>query len=238
MNKALWFVYSNEIVSGPFTTENIEHGLSRGRWSLTSLIWWKGHREWITIKKWQENLPQILDTFKTKVQRSTWYVEYLNVQKGPLSWMELKDLITATRNMSQIRLWTMGMKKWATIYEIPEVAKHLEVSRREFPRAPIQGEATIKRGNEEVICHVAEIGEGGIGLKNVSHLNKGDEIIVTVRSHLLVAPIQGKAVVVYTGKGGYTGLQFDGLNAENRATIIDYVRQFNTADDINLDKAA
>ncbi len=235
--KSVWFVFSNEIVSGPYTAENIELGLTKGRWSTDSLIWWKGQREWITIKEWKENLPQIQEGFKSKVQRSTWYVEFLGVQKGPLSWIELKEFIMVTRNIAQVRMWTMGMKKWATVYEMPEVAKQLDITRREHPRAPIQGEAFVKRGAEDFVCHAAEIGEGGMGLKNVPHLIKGDVVYVTLKSPLLVNPIQSKATVVYTGKGGYTGLQFENLHAESRATIIDYVRQFSNAVDTSDVKA-
>ncbi len=228
--KRAFFIYTNDVVSGPFTVENVDLGLQTGRWTNDSMIWWKGQREWIAVKAWKENINDILESFKNRVQRSVWYVEYLGVQKGPLGWVELKDMIIQTRSLTQIRLWTIGMKKWATVFEIPDVAKQLNVSRREYPRAPIQGEVFVKRGTEELICHAAEIGEGGLGIKNAADLNKGDIVYVTLKSPLLINHIQSKATVVYTAKGGYTGLQFENIHVEAKSTIIDYVRQFSSED--------
>lgn len=237
--KRAFFIYKDNVVNGPFTSESVESGLQKGQWNLDSTIWWKGQREWVSVKYWKEHLTEILESFKNKVQRSVWYVEYLGVQKGPLGWVELKELIQQTKSLSQIRLWTMGMKKWSTVFEIPEVAKQLDVTRREYSRAPIQGEVTVKRGNEEINCQAAEIGEGGLGIKNANDLNRGDIVYIILKSPLLINPIQSKATVVYSAKNGYTGLQFENIHIESKSTIIDYVRQFSVEEtSVNFSNAA
>ncbi len=223
---AYWFIYSKDVVSGPFTTEKVENGIKSKTWSTDCLVWWKGQKEWITLVDWQRNLPTILDSFKTRIQKSIWYVEHLGMQKGPMNSTELQGYIMSTGILNSCRVWTIGMDRWMYVYEIPDLVEFFGVSRRKTARAPIKGQLTIKKDDIIVEGPAGSISTGGLGFRDLSGLRPGDHISLTLRSPLLIAPIHSQGKIVYTADRGFTGLQFNLLNAESESTIADYVKRF------------
>lgn len=219
----IWYIYSNDIVSGPFSTENIEEGLHENKWSSASLIWWKGQRDWVPIDMWRKNLNSILDTLKTNVKTTAWYLEYLGTQKGPMNSKELQQFVQSNGIIGSCRVWTNGMERWMNIFEITELVEYFGITRRKHPRAPIKGELFI---TPETIGHLGSISEGGLGVTGLNDAVVGDEISFTIKSPLLTQPIDASARIVYSYIGGYTGLEFKSLKKELQEIIIGYVNQF------------
>jgi hypothetical protein len=224
--KATWYIYSKQVVSGPYSTESVESGLKNSHWNLDSLIWWKGQVEWISLEAWRKNLENILESLKTSVQKTVWYVEHLGMQKGPMNVNELQQYVLQNGLLSSCRVWTTGMDSWKSVFELPELVNFMGITRRMHPRAPIKGEALIHNPSSPIVGPLGTISEGGIGIKNIQGMQKGDSLQLTIKSPMLVGPIHSRAQVVYASSNGITGLQFQNLQPEFQSTIVDFVKQF------------
>lgn len=221
----IWYIFSNDVVSGPFSTENIESGLDQKKWPMQSLIWWKGQRDWVAIEAWRKDLKSILDGLKTNVQTTAWYLEYLGTQKGPMNSKELYQFVQANGVIGSCRVWANGMERWMNIFEISELVSYFGLTRRKHPRAPMKGELIIA-GVENSVCNIGSISIGGLGITGLEKPDIGSEILFTVKSPLLSENIDTSARVVYSDIGGYTGLEFKGLSKEFEGIINSYVDQF------------
>ncbi len=224
----IWYIYSNDIVSGPFSTDAIHDGLQEKKWTDESLIWWKGQREWVSISAWKENVASILDSFKTNVKTSAWYVEHLGTQKGPMNAKELQTFILTNGIIGGCRVWANGMERWMSIFEIPELVTFFGISRRKHPRAPLSGEVklTIDDTGEERSGKVGSISVGGLGIRDVNGIDAGQTVGVVVTSPLLIESIKAQAKIAYANIGHYTGLEFTHLESTQSAIIQSYVQQF------------
>lgn len=225
----IWYIYSNDIVSGPFSTENVESGLEQKKWSDQAMIWWKGQREWVSIEVWRKDLSNILESLKSNIQTTAWYVEYLGTQKGPMNSRELLSFAQSNGVIGSCRVWSVGMDRWTTIFEIPELVAYFGITRRKYARAPFKGDLLIKKSSniqDTLIAHAGSISAGGMGVKGLDTIQIGEDINLQLQSPLLIQGIQTNAVVVYTNIGGYTGLEFKDLPKEFESIITDYVNQF------------
>jgi hypothetical protein len=224
----IWYIYSNDIVSGPFSTESIEAGLKENKWTNEAMIWWKGQREWVSIETWRKNFQSIVDGFKTNIQQLAWYVEHLGAQKGPMNVKELHSYILANGIIGSCRVWTNGMEKWTSIFEINELVNYFGITRRKHPRAPFKGDFMVRLENSEnqIAAYPGSISAGGLGVKNLEDVNVGDLLAWKIKSPLLSKEIEGRARVVYTNIGGYTGLEFQELDPDYISVIKSYVDQF------------
>lgn len=225
----IWYIYSNDIVSGPFSTENVESGLSQSKWSNQAMIWWKGQRDWVSIETWRKDLAKILESLKSNIQTMAWYAEYLGTQKGPMNAKELFNFVQINGILGSCRVWAVGMERWTTIFEIPELVAYFGITRRKHPRAPFKGELIIKKEtniNDSLIAHAGSISAGGMSIKGLDAINIGENINLQLKSPLLTQGIQSNAIVVYTNIAGYTGLEFKDLPEEFESIITSYTNQF------------
>jgi hypothetical protein len=221
-----WFIYSNEIVKGPFSTQEVEQGLDTKKWAPDSLVWWKGQRDWITLQSWQSGLEEILKRVDRKSTHSVWYTEQLGIQKGPMTWTDLIQYLVTVKNPANVRVWTVGQEHWAPLFHYEEIVSELGITRRSFPRAPIVGKVIVHRDNKEVTASISSISEGGLGITDQHIFYKGETVQISIESPLLVSPVRSHAQVVYCNREGVTGFQFINMHAESKVTVIDYVRQF------------
>lgn len=225
----IWYIYSNDIVSGPFSTENVETGLEQKKWSEQAMIWWKGQREWVSVETWRKDLKIILESLKSNILTTAWYAEYLGTQKGPMNSKELFSFVQSNGIIGSCRVWSVGMDRWMTIFEIPELVTYFGITRRKHARAPFKGDLLIKKAsniNDTLIAQAGSISTGGLGVKGLDTITTGEDVNLQLKSPLLVQGIQTNAVVVYTNIGGYTGLEFKDLPKEYESIISDYVNQF------------
>ncbi len=224
----IWYVYSNDIVSGPFSTESIETGLQEHKWTEEAMIWWKGQRDWVSLDTWKKNLSTILDSFKTNIQTLAWYVEHLGAQKGPMGIKELYNYIQNHGILGNCRVWTNGMDRWTSIFEINELVNYFGVTRRKHPRAPFKGEmlVTPQSLKTSIAAQPGTISIGGMGIKGLEKVSVGEQLQLEIKSPLIAQPILGQAQVVYTNIGGYTGIEFKEIKSEYIDFINGYVKQF------------
>jgi hypothetical protein len=225
----IWYVYSNDAVSGPFSTENIEHGLTQKKWSLDSLIWWKGQREWVSVETWRADLKNIVEGFRANIQTTAWYVEHLGTQKGPMYSKDLQSFIQANGIVGTCRVWTEGMDRWMNIYEITELVQFFGITRRKHPRAPIKANLVVESSptvDKTINAYAGSISAGGLGVRGLHDVKRGDTISIMLKSLLLTDEVKASAKVVYTTENGFTGLEFTNLPTESESIITNYVNIF------------
>lgn len=224
----IWFIYSDEVVSGPFTTETVKKEIMSGRWTAETQIWWKGQKEWLSLDKWQNNLEKILEANRQQGQQPVWYAEQHGQQIGPLTKRDLIDHLKTLSDVKKVRLWTVGLNHWTNLFEFHEIIMQLGMTRRTFERAPIVGRVVIQRNSETFEKSIASVSGGGIGVKDCQNLTPGETLSVHIHSPLLVTPVRGTAKVMYIEDSGYAGLQFQTIHIESKTTLMDYVKQFRT----------
>ncbi len=225
----MWFVHSSDVVSGPFDTKGVQEQLSLGNFNANCFIWWKGQREWIPIQLWEAQLSQILQSEDQKSQTSVWYVDTSGSPIGPLTQGEMLAHLRGMRNLGKVRLWTVGMNKWANLFELHDIMDQLGMSRRENARAPLMGAVAVSRLAEDaqpMLARAASISIAGIGINDAHGLTKGDTVQLVLRSAEFPNPIRMQATTVYVTPQGYAGLKFTSVHPETQSLLFDYVKRF------------
>lgn len=229
----IWFLYSNldKKVSGPFISDEVHQKISRGEVTADCNIWWKGQREWLLIRMWIESGEKLLKSQQEKSKSAVWYLDLGGEPTGPLTQSEMIISLRGHPNFNNIRLWTVGLKSWKSIFEFSEVMDDLGVSRREHTRAPLIANVQITRlGDIDTpeVLKAATLSIAGVGLNNANTLLKGEELQIMIKSEEFAAPIRARANVIYVSGNGNAGLRFLQLQPESQSIIYDYVKKFTT----------
>jgi hypothetical protein len=235
-----WFLYSNEVVSGPFSTEDVQGKIVTGVLGANAHIWWKGQREWIPISTWLNQVDRVVQNAQDRAQKPVWYVDSGKSPTGPLTEKELIDHLRATPSLARVRLWAVGMEKWTSLFELADVMELLGLSRRENERAPLMGTVAVSRSNDDpqgFVLRAASISVAGMGVQGRHDLRCGDSISIVVKSAEMPSPIALRGEIAYVTANGYAGIRFEKVQPETLSTIVEYVKRFN-ADEITEVKAA
>jgi hypothetical protein len=229
MNHA-WFIYSNEVVSGPFDTDTVRGKLRAGQLAAGTFIWWKGQREWIPVASWESQLEQILQTAVDRSQKSVWYLENGGQPVGPLTQNELLDNLRSIPHLNRVRLWAVGMKKWSSLFALPDVMELLGMSRRENERAPLMGSVAVTRSNDDprgYVLRAASISVAGMGVTGAHDLRVGDMLSLLIKSTEFPDSLHLRGQIAYVTEQGYAGVRFELVPPEMQGMIFDYVKRFN-----------
>jgi len=228
-----WFLYSNDVVSGPFSTEDVQNKIATGLLGANSHIWWKGQREWIPISTWLGQVDRIVQSANDRSQKPVWYVDAGKSPTGPLTEKELIDHLKACSTLARVRLWAVGMEKWTSLFELAEVMELLGLSRRENERAPLMGTVAVSRSNDDpqgFVLRAASISVAGMGVQGRHDLRAGDSISVVVKSAEIPSTLSLRGEIAYVTANGYAGIRFEKVQPEAHSMIIDYVKRFNADD--------
>jgi hypothetical protein len=210
-----WFIHANDVVTGPFDTDTVRTKLQTGQVPSGSYIWWKGQREWIPISAWESQVDHI-DAGRTPL--------------GPLTENELIENLKSMISLARVRLWAVGMEKWTSLFEVPDVMDALGISRRENQRAPLMGTVAVTRSNEDpkgYVLRTAAISVGGMGVNGKHDLRSGDAVSLLIKSPEIPGNMHLRGEVAYVTANGYCGIRFMQIHAESQAMILAYVKKFN-----------
>lgn len=224
----IWFIYFNEEVSGPFSTDEVNDRLDKSSVPVNSFIWSKGQKEWLPAAQWKKDLPELLEQRQTNEQRPVWKFRIKGTEYGPMTQHEMLAHLATLESLDGVEVSLKDAVHWDDVFNFGDVVEQLGHSRRAHPRAPLIGEVEVSTDNGDYIyrTHVATISVGGIGLKSSGSLRIGDTVRLFIQSQALQFPVRSRARVLYISPDGFTGLQFVQLSTEAAATIIDYIRQF------------
>ncbi|MCB0393524.1 MAG: DUF4339 domain-containing protein, partial [Bdellovibrionales bacterium] len=159
----LWFIYLNEVVRGPFSTDEVKHKITTQMLvPEMTLIWWRGQKSWVPLEVWVNHLPEIMEALSRKPQDVNWYAEQSGEQYGPMSHNEIVQFLKRRNTLDRIHLWREGMDRWTSLFEIEDMVEELGLQRRKMPRAPIVGSVKIKNGSKQFITEICELSAGGV----------------------------------------------------------------------------
>lgn len=227
-----WFLYIDNVVTGPFSTDQVKSKIREEELKAKCFIWWKGQREWVSFASWERDLESILEASSSMDKRPIWYVDTgASSPAGPLTQNEMIDILRATHDLDQVRLWAVGMKKWQRVFELHDVLEILGISRRETDRAPLMGSVAIKRSNDDprgFVVRAASISVTGMGLAEAGDLRRGDQLSLLIKSHDLPEAIHVHGEVVYVTPTGYAGVRFHKAPSEVVSMLYDYIKRFMT----------
>lgn len=228
-----WFLYSNDVVSGPFSTEDVQNKIVTGVLGANAHVWWKGQREWIPISTWLNQVDRVVQSANDRAQKPVWYVDAGKSPTGPLTEKELIDHLKTTSSLARVRLWAVGMEKWTSLFELAEVMELLGLSRRENERAPLMGTVAVSRSNDDpqgFVLRAASISVAGMGVQGRHDLRAGDSISMVVKSAEMPSTLTLRGEIAYVTANGYAGIRFEKVQPDSHSMIVDYVKRFNSDD--------
>ena len=214
-NSKIWFLFDQGLVSGPFSDTELRD-IATQCTDPQAMVWKKGNQKWVAVGEWLQNHSG---------WNGLWYVSSMGETSGPYDIDELAEQILAHKILVTSRLWTFGLKKWATIYEIPRLVKLLGLPVRQHFRAPFVGEVKISGFFNTHKFDARSVSTGGLSLKDMKKIGTGTKLNLKITSDLLELPIQVQAQVVYERKDD-TGLKFLAIDEKNQEMLDRYVMQF------------
>lgn len=221
-----WFICTDERVEGPFTAEAVKGLWDGGSLTDESIVWGRGHSDWVKVKNWVNSEESKIDIQNSKLSSQLWHYALNGESKGPMTRGELMHELRNIRDKDQILLWTKGMKAWADLFEFHDILNELGLDKRTDPRADIQGTLTIEmEKGGKVLGQLRTISTGGLGATGVSgQLSVGQSIQVEIQSGQLSVPIRAKTIVQYITDLGFVGLKFESLSMEAKSQILQHIR--------------
>lgn len=225
-----WFVHFDEKIIGPFPTEKILKDLESGEISYSAYIWAKGQVEWVPISEWEENLEDFSVSHAQKPDQ-LWKIRSGDHVTTSLTMNDAVELLKELPNFQQVFVSTNDdEEQWTPIYSSYMFMEALNMSRRNFLRAPLMGLAKITRKGSRFsyVVKTATIGQGGLGVYGLGpNFESGTAIEIKVESEDLSSSLNLGGTIVYNTDKGFIGVRFSELSAESSAVILDYIRRFN-----------
>jgi hypothetical protein len=225
-----WFLYSNDVTSGPFDTDDVRAKLHSGQLGANSHVWRKGQREWMPIREWEDQLEKLLQTESERTTKPVWYIDLGNTPIGPLTQTELAENLRGLSDLGHVRLWSVGMPKWTSLFGLHDIVEMIGLTRRESLRAPLMGSVAVNRSSDSprgYVLKAASISPGGIGVSGSHDLRKGDEVSLLIKSPDFPKTIHLRGEVAYVTKTGFCGIRFLQVPAETHSIISDFTKSFN-----------
>jgi hypothetical protein len=226
-----WFISVNDIITGPFTTEQVRSKLASGLVREKSFIWCKGQNEWIALSAWENQVTEIVQDTIDNGKKSIWYIDTGDAPFGPLTKNEMIVSLRAHKKLNNVKVWSVGMENWKSVFDLGEVMESLGISRRKNERAPLMGTVAVTRSNDDprsYLLRTASISVGGMGLTGDHDLRRGDQVMAVIKSAGLPANLHLHGEVSYIMDRGYAGMRFTNVHPETLSIILDYVKRFNT----------
>lgn len=211
-----WFIYNHNSVKGPFERVEILNKMTEGELKPTDLVWSRGHKEWQKLDSWRH---------VQGLHQDIWYINDNGHNRGPIGMDTVLSEIKQQRISPYGKLWTSGLTKWISYYDVAQISETLNLARRKHPRAPFVGKVQIDGIAEGINLAAHTISSGGLGLKGLRNIKVGHEMNMSIESPLLKGAVYAKAKVVY--QNDYDcGLTFTTISPENLSVIADYIQQF------------
>lgn len=234
-----WFVHHEEKILGPFTTEKILQDLKDGEISYGAYIWSKGQVEWIPVSDWENKLDDLV-AFSDQSKRE-WKIRTKNDVVNSLTFDEVVNALKVMPNFNTVAVAPEDSQEWVPIYSSYAFMEALNMSRRNFLRAPLMGLAKVTRDGSRFsyVVKTSTIGQGGIGVYGLGpNFDHGTEVAMRIESEDLSSPINVTGTIVYNTEKGFVGIRFGELQAESIAVIIDYMKRFQNEQAVTEKKAA
>ncbi len=219
-----WFTVHQNKVLGPYSTDQVRLMVNNGSVSAEHRIWGALAERWMKSTIWIREVEKLESRVKAERNVQLWYYAINTETTGPLEKSEMIRHLKEKRNsQKEIRVWTKGMKSWASLFEFYDIMDEIGISRRQYPRSPIEGRVIARWEDQTAIGTMQAIGEGGFGVNGLIGVQPGQVISVELQCPQLIETIRVKAEVRSTGDN-FTGCRFVSISPEQKSLIIQYVR--------------
>lgn len=222
-----WFVQKEEFVEGPLTTEQVQSRLANGQLTTKNMVWGRGLDTWMRLESWQQQLPNLGSHSTAPTSPEAWHYAQGGKSHGPFSKVQLVDELKNHSSVSDVMIWTKGMKEWAPLFEFHDLLTGIGVNKRQFPRAELSGRAVIKTVESTLIGQLVTISEGGCGIIVDQGLVAGQAFTLELQSSSFREAIHAKAECRYISEG-LAGVKFTHLSSEAKGAIIQFIKQSQT----------
>lgn len=227
-----WFVHHDDKILGPFPTSKILKDLRSGDISYGAYVWSKGQVEWVPISDWETNLDGIVAQSDTAKQR--WQLRTPDETCENLDFNEVVRRLKSMESLNRVSVSPQNHLQWMPVYSSYPFMEALNLSRRNFLRAPLMGLAKVtKHGSRfSYVVKTATVGQGGIGVFGLGpNFEPGTVVSIRVESEDLQNSINVNGTVVYNTDKGFIGIRFGDLPAESVSVIIEYLKRFQDKDE-------
>lgn len=225
-----WFVQADDNIHGPFSSEDIQTRLQTGQLAAHHLIWGAGMDQWRNLNWWARESHTVSaqpTAAATPAAQEVWHFASGGQSRGPFNRENLLHELKKLEALSDVLLWTKGMKEWAPIFEFHDVLSAVGVNKRVFPRADIEGQVVIKTEAGTITAPLLTISEGGLGAVLDGGVTPGAVVQIEIHSGVFRSPVTAKAEVRYLADN-VCGLRFSSLSNEAKGAIVSFVRQSQT----------
>jgi len=225
-----WFIQKDDVVDGPWSTDEVQSLIDAGKISAQSLIWGKGQAAWQRVQSWRKDSSSRGESEEgTTVVfvQETWHFALGGKSFGPFSRDALIQQLKQQDNLAEVMVWTKGMKEWAALFEFHDLLSAVGVNKRQFPRADLHGHATIKTTEGTLSAGILSISETGCGLQLDGGLASGQAFSIEIESPSFRDVLHAKGECRYMANG-VCGIKFTSMSDETRTQIIQFVRQNQT----------
>lgn len=225
LENRLWFILTENKVSGPFNKAEVE---AQASVQAGALIWGRGQADWVNLNRWHRLMKESEETHRRHRQQAErlWKISDGGQEQKAMNHDQMLEFLRGKNDLSQVLIWTEGYSEWKEIYQIHKIMDELGVSRRHHPRVPIMGTLLCEGATGEFEARVLSVSEGGLGVTEIPPLKIGEKFKTILKSPNLFAPIHATAEIVYLGHDGYAGLKFIGLQSESKSALIEYIKKF------------
>lgn len=218
-----WFVLKDDVVEGPFSTEDVKELASRPDVDHIK-VWGQPQKDWRPLSWWMVELPNLLAKSRPLRDDRLWHFATQGVAHGPMTREDLVKGLRQTPLSNDILVWTKGMKAWAPLFEFNDLMDEVGINRRQHPRADIDGYVTFKFELGEKRARLFTISSGGFGCEKVDGLRVGQIVSAELNCDAFYEPVHAKVEIRYGTESGYVGCKFTVLSSEAKSTIVQYVR--------------
>ena len=224
-----WFVQIDDQVDGPFSASEIQTRLQTGQLAAHHLVWAAGMEQWRNLTWWTRESQFVAPPASTvETVREVWHFAVNGESKGPFQRGILLEELKKLASLGDVLLWTKGMKEWAPLFEFHDILTQIGVNKRQFPRADINGQVTIKtNAGTTLVAPLLTVSEGGMGVQLEEGVTSGMEVNLEITSTAFRAPLRAKADVRYVANG-ITGFRFSFISPEDKGALVSFVRQSQT----------
>lgn len=221
-----WFILVDDLITGPHNARFVDAEVRAGRIDAQALIWGKGHKEWVSISKW-DTLKASTPEANPEFAGNFWYYELSGKVLGPYPKEDLVRHLSMLGNKSIIRVWSSLQNQWLSLFACEELCLELKLPFRKFSRVPISGTVQLPVRGVMQEFPLSHISQGGFGITNAQNLEASD--LATVRtvltSPLLPQPVRAGAAFLYRFASGYAGFRFADIGMEALTLVVTYIKQ-------------
>ncbi len=222
----IWFILRQNIVTGPYTPEEITSRLEKNDSDNSLRVWCRELTNWKKPEWWHTNSHQLNLAIQSdiKADPETWFYFHKQKVHGPMQKNQMINEIALIEDFKDLLYKSEEGKEWDEIFNNDQLLHACNISKRSFPRASIDGFLKIIKDQKAVtLGQLRSVSEGGCAASGVTAIKKGDHVTLLLKSSSLYQEFLIKAEVRYITQDGMAGFQFSDTNSTIKSIIRDFV---------------